>query len=327
MGIITGPTNSILDAGGLKIGQAHDKKVKTGVTVILPDEPATCAVDVRGGGPGTRETDSLGDSNLVNQATAITLAGGSVYGLAAADGVAAWLGDKKRGYVTGPEHVPVSPIVPSAIIFDNANGGDKDWGINPPFRGLGFAACNAVTDERVDLGRAGAGFGASAGLYSGGIGTASEVVDGITIAALIVANPVGSPFMPGTTVPWAWPYEVDGEFGGERPSPDYVFKQARDTKLEFLRSGGQATIIGVIATDAKLGQKALRRLAVMAQCGMPMAVQPAHSPFDGDTIFAMSTGDKKIGTPPALADIGAAGARCVARAIMRGIYEGLKDDG
>jgi len=312
--------SSILDVGGLKIGNARDEKVKTGVTVILPDEPAVCAVDVRGGGPGTRETDALRDGRLVNQVHAIVLAGGSVYGLAAADGVTSWLGDKGIGYMAGPDPIPVSPIVPSAILFDNANGGDKAWGNNPPFRGLGFAACNAV-GNRFSPGKVGAGYGAMAGLYPGGLGSASEQVGDITVGALIAANPVGSPYMPGTKAFWAWPYEQENEFGGQRPPEGYAWSDPKDTKLEFLKGAGQSTIIGVVATNACLGQKSLRRLAVMAQNGIPMAVQPAHTPLDGDTIFALSVGSKTCKSPPHLAELGAAAARCVARAISRGIHE------
>ncbi len=316
-------SGSILDAGALKIGHAYDEKVKTGVTVILPDRSVRCAVDVRGGGPGTRETDAMGSSSLVDSVDAVVLAGGSVYGLAAADGVTAWLGEKGRGYKAGPAPIPVSPIVPAAILFDNANGGDKNWGNNPPFRGLGFAACNAAS-ERFHQGRAGAGYGASAGLYPGGLGSASEKVGDITVGALIAANPVGSPFMPGTNCFWAWPYEKDGEFGGVRPPIDYKPGPAKDTKLEFLKHAGQATIIGAVATDAKLGQRSLRRFAIMAQDGVAMAVQPAHTPLDGDTIFALSTGDKVCESPPHLAELGAAAARCVARSIAKAVYLGIQ---
>jgi len=308
-----------MDVGGLSIGQAHDAAVKTGVTVILPDKTMTCAVDVRGGGPGTRETDALGPSGLIDGVDGIVLAGGSVYGLAAADGVTTWLGEQRRGYKTGPEPIPVSPIVPSAILYDNANGGDKIWGNNPPFRGLGFAACHAAGGE-IDQGKAGAGYGASAGLYQGGLGSVSERVGDITVGAIIAANPVGSPYMPGTKTFWAWPYEQGGEFGGERPPTDYQHVIPMDTKLEILKHAGQATIVGVVATDAKLGQKPLRRLAMMAQNGVPMSVQPAHTPLDGDTIFALSVGEKACLSPPHLAELGAAAARCVARAISRGIF-------
>ena len=315
--------NTILDVGGLRVGQAHDADVKTGVTVILPDAPATCAVDVRGGGPGTRETDTLSDGGLIDQVHAICLSGGSVYGLAAADGVCAWLGQKRIGYAPGPAPIPVSPIVPSAILFDNANGGDKGWGLEQPFRALGIQACEAASNA-LELGAAGAGFGATAGLYPGGLGSASETVSGITVGAIIAANPVGSPYMPGTDCPWAWPYERDGEFGGKRPPADYAHQEAQDTKLAFLKSAGQSTVIGAVAVNAALTQKQLKRLAIIAQDGIAMAVQPSHTPLDGDTIFALSAGDKPCDSPVALAELGAAAARCVARALMRGVYEAGK---
>jgi len=318
------PQNTIIDVGGLKVGQAHDAQVKTGVTVILPDTPAICAVDVRGGGPGTRETDTLNDGGLIDEVHAIVLSGGSVYGLAAADGVCAWLGQKRIGYEAGPLPVPVSPIVPSAILFDNANGGDKDWGMEPPFRQLGIQACERANIS-VELGKFGAGHGATAGLYSGGLGSASEHVDDITVGAIIAANPVGSPYLPGTNCPWAWVLERDDEFGGNRPPEGYILKEAVDTKLAFLKSVGQSTVIGAVATNADLSQKQLKRLAIMAQDGIAMAVQPSHTPLDGDTIFALSTGDKMCDGPVALAELGAAAARCVARALMRGVYEAGKD--
>ena len=327
----TGPKNSILDVGGLSIGQAHDVTAKTGVTVVVPDGPATCSVAVSGGGPGTREVSALQDGGLIEQVHAIVLSGGSVYGLAAADGVCAWLGAQGRGYAASPNPaVPVSPIVPSAILFDNANGGDKAWGVQPPFRGLGLDACGAMCGH-LSEGAFGAGFGATAGLYAGGIGTASEVIDGITVGALIAANPVGSPFMPGTDCPWAWPYEVDGEFGGVRPPQDYTLAPTTDSKLSLLKAlqnqAGQSTVIGTVAVDAKLSQKQLKRLAIMAQDGLAMSVQPSHTPLDGDTIFALSIGDKRCETPVDLSLLGAAAARCVARALTRGVIKARQDNG
>jgi len=318
-----GKTNSILDAGGLQIGQAHDVDVKTGVTVIVPDAPARCAVDVRGGGPGSRELAALQDGGLIDRVHAVVLAGGSVYGLAAADGVTAWLGAQRRGYAPGPEPIPVSPIVPSAILFDNANGGDKDWGTEPPFRELGLDAVSGMCGH-LSNGSFGAGFGATAGLYPGGLGTASEQVGDITVGAVIAANPVGSPYMPGTDCFWAWPYEVDGEFGGKRLPKNYALTEAVDTKLAVLKAAGQSTVIGVVAVSADLSQKQLKRLAIMAQDGIPMAVQPAHTPLDGDTIFALATGDAPCELPVHLAELGAAAARCVARALTRGVYEASK---
>jgi len=311
---------SILDVGGLQVGQAHDANVRTGVTVIIPDAPATCAVDVRGGGPGTRETDTLQDGGLIDKVHAVTLSGGSVYGLAAADGVCAWLGAKSIGFAPSPAPIPVSPIVPSAILFDNANGGDKAWGLTPPFRGLGIQACEAL-NAPLELGQSGAGYGATAGLYAGGLGSASERVGDITVGAIIAANPVGSPYMPGTQVPWAWPYEISGEFGGQKPPQDYALSPAMDTKLAFLKAAGQSTVIGVVAVSAALSQKQLKRIAIMAQDGIAMAVQPAHTPLDGDTIFALATGNTPCESPVDLAELGAASARCVARALMRGVFE------
>jgi len=318
-----GKTNSILDVGGLKIGQAHDVSVKTGVTVMVPDVPARCAVDVRGGGPGTREMAALQDGGLIEEVHAVVLSGGSVYGLDAASGVTGWLGAQRRGYEVGPAPIPVSPIVPSAILFDNANGGNKDWGERPPFRELGIDACNAMCGH-VGLGAAGAGFGAMAGLYPGGLGTASEAIGDVMVGAVIAANPVGSPFMPGTDCFWAWPYEVDGEFGGKRPPVDFNYSDPLDTKLAFMKAAGAATVIGVVATNANLSRKELKRFTIMAQDGIAMAVQPAHTAMDGDTLFGLSTGDKLCAGPVALSELGAAAARCVARALSRGVYEASK---
>jgi len=286
----------------------------------LPSAPAVCAVDVRGGGPGTRETDTLQDGGLIDQVHAIVLAGGSVYGLAAADGVAGWLGNQRIGYAPGPAPIPVSPIVPSAILFDNANGGDKDWGETPPFRALGIKAAKAAEGSTGE-GAVGAGFGATAGLYPGGLGSASESVGEMTVGALIAANPVGSPYMPGTQTFWAWPFAQGGEFGGTRPPADYVWSEPKDTKLAFLKAAGQSTVIGAVATNAALTQKQLKRLAIMAQDGIAMAVQPSHTPLDGDTIFALSTGDKPCESPVLLSELGAAAARCVARALSRGVFK------
>lgn len=301
-----------------RIGQAHNPNVKTGVTVILPDSPATASVDVRGGGPGTREISALQDGGLIEQIHAIVLSGGSVYGIAAADGVAAWLGAQRIGYAPGPAPIPVSPIVPSAILFDNANGGEKDWGTEPPFRALGIQACEMAVGH-IEEGAVGAGHGATAGLYAGGLGIATEIAGGVSVQAVIAANPVGSPFLPGTKCPHAWIYEREGEFGHEKPPADYGWSEPMDTKLAFLKSAGQSTVIGTVMTDAALSQKQLKRLAIMAQDGVAMAVQPAHTPLDGDTLFALSIGDQPCGGPVALAELGAAAARAVARALTRGV--------
>lgn len=303
---------------GYRIGQAYDAAVKTGVTVILPDAPARASVDVRGGGPGTREISALQDGGLIDQVHAVVLAGGSVYGLAAADAVTSWLGAQRIGYAPGPAPIPVSPIVPSAILFDNANGGDKDWGAEPPFHKLAVQACGRASAQAAE-GAVGAGHGATAGLYPGGLGIASETVDGLTVQAVIAANPVGSPFLPDTDCPYAWIYERSGEFGNARPPADYSWTPPVDTKLSFLKSAGQSTVIGAVMTNADLTRTQLKRLAIMAQDGIAMAVQPSHTPLDGDTLFALSIGDELCTGPVDLAELGAAAARAVARALTRGV--------
>jgi L-aminopeptidase/D-esterase-like protein len=308
---------------GYRVGVAHDADVRTGVTVILPDAPARAAVDVRGGGPGTREISALQDGGLIEHVHAIVLSGGSVYGLSAADAVTRWLGAQQIGFAAGPPPIPVSPIVPSAILFDNANGGDKAWGMDPPFQSLALQACMAA-GTKVDEGAVGAGYGATAGLYSGGLGLATETVNGVRVQAIIAANPVGSPFLPGTRCPHAWIYEHNGEFDGVRPPANYTWSEPEDTKLAFLKSAGQSTVIGAIMTDAALSQKQLKRLAIMAQDGIAMSVQPSHTPLDGDTLFALSVGGETCEGPVALADLGAAAARAVARALTRGVRAAQK---
>lgn len=311
-------STSDLPLSGIEIGHAHDAVIKTGVTVLKPTNPALCAVDIRGGGPGTRETDTLAFGGLVDRVHAVVFAGGSVYGLAAADAVCADLGAQGVGYAAGPPPIPVSPIVPSAILFDNANGGDKDWGDSPPFHRLGRAALACVSASTGE-GAIGAGFGATAGEYAGGFGLASEVVDGITLCAFICANPVGSPFLPSTRVPYAWMYERDGEFGGAQPPQDYRWSSPTDTKLSRFSRAGQNTVIGAVVTDAALSSSDLKRLAIMAHDGLALSVQPSHTPLDGDTIFALSIGDRPAVGPAALSHLGAAAARCVARALTRGV--------
>ena len=303
---------------GFRIGHAHDAAVKTGVTVILPDRPARASVDVRGGGPGTRETDTLAHGGLVDHVHAVVLSGGSVYGLAAADAVCAALGAQGVGFDTGRPGVPVSPIVPAAILFDNANGGDKGWGGSPPFARLGREALETAA-RTVDEGAVGAGYGATAGLYPGGWGVATETTGAGSVTALIAANPVGSPYLPGTRVPHGWSLERDEEFGGARPAPDYRWTEQQDTKLAFLRAAGQSTVIGAILTDAALSSSQLKRLAVMAQDGIALAVQPSHTVLDGDTLFALGIGERMVESAADLSALGFAAARAVARALTRGV--------
>jgi L-aminopeptidase/D-esterase-like protein len=318
-----GPRNSLTDVDGVRVGCAHDARVMTGVTVIVTDAPAVCAADVRGGGPGTRETDALTPGRLVEAVDAIVLAGGSVYGLAAADASVAALGAAGKGFaLRDAPGIPRSPIVPAAILFDLANGGDKDWGEAPPYHRLGMEAHRAAGVD-VPLGNAGAGYGALAGALKGGQGSASgRTSDGLIVAALACVNSFGSTTLPRQRAFWAWPFEMDNEFGGVKPLPDVV--DPEDWEGAKIAPQPRAnTTLGVIATDAALTQSELKRVAQMAAAGLARAIRPVFSPFDGDVVFALSTGRIARPEPRALtvARVGALGADCLARAVARGVYE------
>ncbi|MBR9824254.1 MAG: P1 family peptidase [Alphaproteobacteria bacterium] len=320
---LPGPDNSMLDIPGLSIGQAENHQVETGVTVILPDERAVCAVDVRGGGPGTRETDALASHTLVDAVDAVVLSGGSSYGLASADGVAAVLGARGQGFgLIDLPGVPKSPVIPSAILYDLANGGDKAWGETPPYRDLGRAALAAV-GEPLRLGRAGAGYGARAGALMGGTGSASIVTeDGLRVGALVAVNAFGSVRMPGSDAYWAWPYEVAGEFGGARPAADYVLHGEDWGEAKVNPAPRENTTIACIATDIALTPAEAQRVAIMAQDGFARAIRPVHTPFDGDVVFALSTAQRDLPDPRdyTLARLGNLAADCLARAIARGVH-------
>lgn len=320
-----GPRNHICDLGGISVGNAVDEAVRTGVTVVLPEARAVAGGEVRGGGPGTRETDLLDPSCLVDAVDAVVLSGGSSWGLEAASGVAAWLGARGRGYRVGGSPL-VSPIVPSAILFDLSNGGSKNWGEEPPYRALGKAACERAGED-LALGNAGAGLGATAGIYKGGLGSASIVSEsGLEVAALMAANPFGSAVMPGTDRFWAAPLELDGEFGG-RGLPGGAGGFAAQHPLLGTKANalaGANTTIGVVAVNADLTPAEARRIAIMAHDGMARAIRPVHAPVDGDTIFVLATGAYPLGPAPrhtALSVIGSLAADCVARAIARAVYE------
>lgn len=318
-----GPLNSICDVAGIQVGCAEDSAARTGVTVIIPENRAVCAVDVRGGGPGTRETDALQPENLVDAVDAVVLSGGSMYGLAAADGVAAWLGARGRGYVVSANpDVPRSPIVPAAILFDLSNGGDKAWGAEPPYRALGMSAMDRAGRD-VALGNFGAGLGAQAGALKGGQGSASVVTaDGFTLGAIVCVNALGSVTMPESRAFWSWPYEVDGEFGGVRPDLN-AHVDAEDWRgAKFSPQARGNTTIACIAVDADLTPSEAKRVAQMASAGLARAVRPVFTPFDGDIVFALATGAKATPEPRALsiARFGSIAADCLARAIARGVY-------
>ncbi|MBB6250697.1 P1 family peptidase [Nitrospirillum iridis] len=327
-----GPRNAITDVPGLTVGHATDERARTGVTVLLcgPVGNATGwagGVDVRGGGPGTRETEVLAPENLVGRAHAIVLAGGSAFGLGAADGVAAALSQQGMGLTLWPG-TPAVPLVPAAVLYDLANGGDKDWGLHPPYRDLGLRAVEAAGSD-VDQGAVGAGRGAMAGLIPGGVGTASiDLGDGLMVGALVAANPLGSVFMPDGRTYWAWPFEINGEFGDRRPSGPV---DVSDPVPELSRLGarrsptpGANTTIAVVAASVDLTTAECTRMAMMAQDGLARAVRPAHTPFDGDTVFAVAQGaalsSDKGSRWAQVARIGSAAADCLARAIARAVY-------
>ena len=312
-----GPRNLITDLDGLLVGNAEDHGIRTGTTVVLPEAPAVMAVDVRGGGPGTRDTEALAPDTLVEKFHALVLSGGSVFGLAAADGVTGWLSARGVGLPLGPRPVPV---VPAAILFDLANGGDKGWGEANPYPALGRAACEAASRD-FQLGNVGAGLGAKAGALKGGLGSASVFTDdGIQVGALVGANPFGEVVIPGTGAFWCWPLEMAGELGG-RGAPGMT-PDPLPSGFPDYRPALANTTIAVVATNLALTPSQAKRVAMMAQDGIARAVRPAHTPFDGDTVFALSTGAlQRTVDPLLLAQVGALAADCLARAIARAVYE------
>ncbi len=319
----TGKRNLITDVDGLLVGQAEDQAVRTGVTVVLAEQPFAAAADVRGGAPGTVGTDALDPVNLVGFVDAIALSGGSSYGLEAGMAVTAWLGARGRGFRFNPE-MPPAPIVPGAIIFDLANGGDKNWGETPPYRTLAREALERAADTFA-LGNTGAGFGATAGIYKGGTGSASALTEeGATVGALAIVNSVGSPIIANTDVFWAFPFEQQNEFGGKRLAADFKSLDATlPPDMKNAARPGTNTTIAVVATDADLSTVELKRFAIMAADGFARALRPVHTPFDGDTVFAVATAKRPLGEPRAfyVMQLGNAAADCLARAIARGVYE------
>jgi L-aminopeptidase/D-esterase-like protein len=315
-----GPRNLITDVAGLKVGNAHHEGFATGVTVLLPDAPAIAAVDIRGGAPGTRDIAALDPTCLVQTVDAVVLSGGSVFGLEAAGGITARLSAHGRGITFGKQPWP-TPVVPTAILFDLMFGPDKQWGDVPPYRQLGLDALAAAAHDFA-LGNAGAGHGATTGTVKGGLGSASAVFGGFTCGALVAANPVGSCLDPRSNDLWARPFELAGEFGPPPGggNPDMALTPMAGSKLAA-REAGANTTIAIVATDASLTRAECARLAIMAADGMARAIRPVHTPFDGDTVFALATGAVEIEDNRAatLAMLGSLAADCLARAIGRAI--------
>lgn len=319
--------SGLTDVAGVLVGQYErvGDGWATGTTVVLVPEGATGAVDQRGGAPGTRETDLLQPENRVRLVNAICLSGGSAYGLAAADGVMRWLGERGLGFPAGklPHHVV--PIVPAAVLFDLPHG---DWG-NRPDAAFGYAACEAASAGPIAQGTVGAGAGATVGSLKGGIGTASEVVEGFTVGAIAALNAYGEAVDFATGRPFAADHQVDGEFGGQWPDRPGAAPAA---PARF------NTTIGVVAVDAALSKAEVKRLAVAAQDGMARTVRPAHTMYDGDTAFALATGERELPPigPGRLGDadrvatlnlLCAAAARVFARAMVHGLLSATSTAG
>lgn len=308
-----GPRNLITDVAGLRVGNARDDTLRSGVTVLVGDAPLACGVNVMGGAPGTRETELLAPDKMVPAIDALVLSGGSAFGLAACDGVSDGLRAMGRGFQIGAVQVP---IVPGAIVFDLLNGGDKGWGANP-YPALGRAALTAAAPDFA-IGSQGGGTGALTHRWKGGLGSASAVLDcGITIGALVVVNALGSVTAGKSRQFWAAPWELDGEFGGLGLSGPYDGGH----EPQPMKRLGEATTIAIIATDAALDKAALTRLATAAQDGMARAIVPSHTPFDGDLVFAGSTGARALPDPVTTPfALGHAAACVLARAIARGVH-------
>ncbi|WP_131105878.1 P1 family peptidase [Ornithinimicrobium sufpigmenti] len=332
-----GPRNDLADVTGLAVG--HHQRTGdgwlTGTTVVLaPPEGAVGGVDVRGGGPGTRETDLLDPRNMVERVHAVTLTGGSAFGLASADGVMRHLYAEGRGFpMGGPGQVV--PIVPGAVVFDLGRGGD--FGTFPG-ADFGEAACAAAlqaqaADEHPALaqGSVGAGTGTQTGGLRGGVGSASVVIGGaVTVAALVVVNAAGSAVDPATGEMWGarhlleadvhgipgWP---DGTLPG-RPHPEDL-EASRRAAAEANAAGAMprtlATTIGVVATDATLTKAQCARLAGSGHDGMARAVSPIHTMFDGDTLFGLSTAQSTAPDPATFHQMLHAVGEVVTRAIVR----------
>jgi L-aminopeptidase/D-esterase-like protein len=302
---------------GLSIGHATDTALKSGVTVFLPDAPAIAAVHVAGGAPASREAAALSPENSVERVDAIVLTGGSAFGLAAADGAMDWLAAHGRGFAVGPVRVP---IVAAAALFDLLNGGEKPADLATAYRTLARTACEAAGSE-VAIGSVGAGTGATTADLKGGFGAAETVLpDGSRVAAFVAVNAVGRVTL-GTTPHFrAAPFEREAEFGG-LGFPAVLPPDAGAVVTKRPMEPAANTTIALIATDCALSRAEAKRLAITAHDGIALGVFPAHTPFDGDTVFALATGTRAFsGGVQALGPLSAAAPATLARAIARAVF-------
>jgi D-aminopeptidase len=310
--------NLITDVAGIRVGHASDAKIGTGTTAIVFDEPTVVAVDVRGGAPGTVETDLLEPHRTVAQIDAVVLSGGSAFGLEAASGVQAWLREQGRGFSFAAGDIRV-PIVAGAILFDLLNGGDKKWGRFGPYRELGYEAAKTAGADFA-LGTAGAGYGANTVNLKGGLGSASaRTRTGHVIGALAAVNAAGSVTVGDSPHFWAAQFEHASEFGG-RGFPAKFPPRALEVRTKGRPR--ENTTIAIVATDAALTKAQAKQLAVMAQDGLAHAIYPAHTTIDGDTVFGAATGRRPLAEPMMdLTELGAVAANALARAVARAIFE------
>ncbi|MGE0702094.1 MAG: P1 family peptidase [Hyphomicrobiaceae bacterium] len=308
--------NSIIDVDGLSVGNAQDRALASGVTAVLVERPNVASIVTSGGAPGQRDTALLEPGMTVEGVDAIVLSGGSAYGLDAAGGVMAALRDRGVGLHVGSA---VVPIVAQAILFDLLNGGDKNWGREPPYWRLGLDAAMAASRTVLALGTAGAGYGATTATLKGGLGSASATTSsGVRVGAIAAVNAIGSAVVGDGPHFWAAPYERNGELGG-LGLPATI--GATDLRMRIKSGAPPATTIALVATDAVLTKAEAKRLAIMADDGLARAIRPAHAPMDGDTVFAVATQRRAVSGPAELTEIGLLAADCLARAIARGVYE------
>ncbi len=311
--------NSITDVPGIEVGHAQDEDALTGCTVILARKGAVAGVDQRGGAPGTRETDLLSPFNLVSTIHAVLLSGGSAFGLDAATGVMRYLEEQKIGFETGAARVP---IVPAAVLYDLALGSPDVR----PDADMGYEAAQVAMSDNVQIGNVGAGMGASVGKILGmqnamkaGLGTASmEIGGGIIVGAIVAVNAFGDVISPQTGAILAGVRSAQVgpvKFGGEGQFADTLkVMQGLPGRTVMKLATRANTVIGVVATNAKLTKAEAGRVAQMAQDGLARTIRPAHTMLDGDTIFALSTGSKKAD----VSTVGTFSAEVLAEAILRG---------
>ena len=325
-----GKKNLITDVSGLRCGHVIDEDARTGVSVVLPDDGAIAACDISGGAPGVIGHDVLEAHNIVESIDGLFLSGGSVYGLACGAGMVDWLGAQGRGFrFSGLEEVPTAPIVGGAILFDLANGGDKDWGKRnerAPYYDLAQQACASASKDSFALGNVGAGFGAVAGSVKGGLGSASFITDdGLEVGALVAVNSFGSVINPRTKKLWAAEFALNGEMGQDVSAQnisgrgDDLFA---DSKINpRVRTN---TVIAICATNATITSSEGKRLAIMAQDGITRACRPSHTLFDGDSVFVLGTGKKLLDEAQRhflITQLGGLMADCLTRAIGRAVWE------